>query len=99
MNRTLLQMLRTLQESEKHKWHTKINKMTFVYNATQRTGYSPYFLLFGMEPKLPLDNVLEYDDKPGQKSHSQYVKEWKKEMEEAYQIASRKSNKRKISDQ
>ena len=64
MNRTLLQMLRTLSEKEKKSWHLKLNKMIFAYNATKHdiTGYSPYFLLHGREPKLPLDGMLGIEE-------------------------------------
>ena len=53
MNSTLLSMLRTLPEDRKSKWHEYINKMLFAYNCTQHdsTSYSPYFLMFGREPK------------------------------------------------
>ena len=95
MNSTLLQMLRTLPESQKSKWPEKLNKLTFAYNSTKHssTGFSPHFLLFGHEPRLPLDLCLEQcpqDTLPG-KNYSKFVEEWEDQMREAYQIAQDKN--------
>lgn len=56
-NQTLLNMLGTLNPSKKSKWSQYIPQLVHVYNSTQNesTGYSPYFLMFGREPKLPVD--------------------------------------------
>ena len=74
MNRTLLGMLRTLPESQKSQWHKKINKCLFAYNATRHesTGYSPFFLMFGRKPKLPLDGLLKAD-KEREQNYSRYA--------------------------
>ena len=43
MNRTIINMFKTLEEKEKHKWKNHLSKLTFAYNATDNksTGYSP----------------------------------------------------------
>ena len=100
MNRTLLQMLRTLPENQKKRWHEKVNKMTFVYNTTRHdsTGFTPYFLLFGREPKLPLDQLIHLPKDAARKTHSQYAEAWQQQMEQAYRIAFEKSSKQKDMD-
>ena len=43
---------------EKHqKWPEHVGSVLIAYNATrsQVTGYSPYFLMFGRRPRLPVD--------------------------------------------
>ena len=60
MNRTLLNMLGTLDPSKKHDWKSEVSPLVHGYNCTRHdtTGYSPYFLMFGRQPRLALDVVL-----------------------------------------
>ena len=92
-NRTILSMLRTLEEKEKVRWKDHLQRMVHAYNATvnRSTGYSPFYLLFGKEPMLPVDLLFEKVQPLKQKSYDKYVKEWKQGMSEAYKIAKRKS--------
>ncbi|XP_066934618.1 uncharacterized protein [Clytia hemisphaerica] len=100
MNRTLLQMMRTLEEKEKTRWHEKLNKLTFAYNCTQHetTGYSPYFLLFGREPSIFLDRLIGKEPKTERKTYDQYINDWKDQMQEAYEIAFERASKKKAND-
>ena len=56
-NRTLCDMLGTLETEEKANWKAFIHILTHAYNATRNssTGYSPFFLMFGRHPRLPVD--------------------------------------------
>ena len=101
MNETLLKMLRALPEKRKGRWHQSIDKVLFAYNATKHesTGYSPYYLMFGREPILPLDLILGINNQKKFLNRPDFVKHWKEEMEEAYHIARGKSRKRKEADE
>ena len=100
MNRTLLQMMRTLEKKEKLKWHEKLNKLTFAYNCTQHetTGYSPYFLMVGREPSIFLDRLIGKEAQTERKTYDQYVNDWKNQMQEAYEIAFQRASKKKAAD-
>lgn len=101
MNSTLLKMLRTLPENQKKRWNEKVNKMLFAYNATRHdsTGYSPHFLMFGREPILPIDIILGIEDATQPVTRTQFAAKWKSQMNEAYEIAGTKSDKRKAANE
>jgi transposase InsO family protein len=60
-NQTLLSMLRTLAEKDKRNWRLHLNKQVHAYNCTKNesTGFSPYMLLFGRNPKLSVDLMFK----------------------------------------
>ena len=91
-NRTLLSMLRTLPESYKSHWKEHLNKVVHAYNCTRHksTGYSPFCLIFGHHPRLPIDLVFNLKPPVENKSYPKYVADWQSAMKEAYRIAASK---------
>lgn len=95
-NRTLLAMLGTLETVKKQGWSEHISRLVHAYNCTKNdaTGYSPYFLLFGREARLPVDlcfgSVLSGRS---ESSHIQYVNKMKEELQQAYRLATETANK------
>ena len=59
-NSTLINMLGTLTKEKKSQWKNHIGTLVHVYNCTQNsaTGFSPYYLMFGRQPCLPVDVAL-----------------------------------------
>ena len=95
-NRTLLGMLRTLPADAKADWKSHLNKLVHAYNCTQNdsTGYSPFFLLFGRQPRLAIDVIFQEaygDQQLKTKSHAEYVRRWTTEMRRTYEIACKKA--------
>lgn len=89
-NRTLLNMLGTLEPSQKSKWSQHIAHLVHAYNCTpnEATGYSPYFLMFGREARLPVDVCFGVSaDGTSTTSHLKYISKMKKELQAAYQLA------------
>lgn len=92
LNQTLLSMLRTLPEHKKSSWKESLNKVVHAYNCTRHeaTGYSPFFLLFGRSPRLPVDVI--FGTKPASSlNYPAYVKKWQAAMKEAYDLATKRS--------
>ena len=50
-------MLGTLTPEQKKDWKSHVPALVHAYNCTRNadTGFSPYYLLFGREPRLPVD--------------------------------------------
>ena len=75
-NSTLLNMLGTLTPEQKKDWKTNVPTMVHAYNCTRNTatGYSPYYLMFGREPRLPIDVEfgLKRGNQQGPPSKSNY---------------------------
>ncbi|RXN17604.1 Retrovirus-related Pol poly from transposon [Labeo rohita] len=94
-NRTLLSMLRTLNDANKADWKNSLSKVIHAYNCTrcESTGFSPYYLLFGRSPWLPIDLMFNLQVNEKQQSYADYVANWRARMQEAYEIASKTAEK------
>ena len=91
-NLTLIRMLGTLPIDAKKRWQDWVPTLAHAYNCTVSsvTGYSPYYLLFGRLPRLPLD--IEYDvtisrKKVLEKKYPKYVKDMEERLHHAYNRA------------
>jgi transposase InsO family protein len=56
-NRTLLEMLGSLEPDQKKDWKSYIAPLVHAYNCTRHesTSYSPFFQMFNCHPRLPVD--------------------------------------------
>lgn len=94
-NRTLLDMLGTLTDEQKANWKAYISPLVHAYNATRHesTGFSPFYLMFGRHPRLPIDVAMSIPEEEKENSYSDFISSLKKRMEYTYQLASEKANK------
>ena len=93
-NRTILNLLGTLEDCQKQNWKAHLASLVHAYNSTKQdsTGFSPYFLMFGREPRLPVDLAFGIGSS-GSKSLTSYVGNLKKRLKEAYNIATTRISK------
>ena len=57
VHQTLRRMIGKLDPEKHQKWPAHLGSVLIAYNTTQSlvTGYSPYYLMFGRRPWLPID--------------------------------------------
>ncbi|XP_049334999.1 uncharacterized protein LOC125802000 [Astyanax mexicanus] len=95
-NRTLLNMLGTLKDKEKSHWSDFVKSLVHAYNCTKNevTGFTPYELMFGRRPRLPVDIAFGLPlEKNQNQSHSQYMTVLKAHLEESYRLATQAAAK------
>ena len=98
LNRTLVNMLKTLSQKEKSDWKSHLPKLAYAVNSTRNktTGFSPHYLMFGREAMFPIDQVFSGvggESTEIVKSHQDFVADWEKSMKGAYDIARTNINK------
>ncbi|RXN38385.1 Transposon Ty3-I Gag-Pol poly [Labeo rohita] len=88
-NRTLHNLLRTLPPERKTDWASCLAQVLFCYNTTphQATGESPYFLMFGQVPRLPIDFLLGRVHEPVAGRVHQWVEEHQVRLKVAFEGA------------
>ena len=83
-NGTLLNMLGTLPPHQKKDWKGHVPALVHGYNNTRNapTGFSPYHLLFGKKPRLPVDIEfgLQRGSQKGSLGESNYVSQLKRRL-------------------
>ena len=57
IHQTLRRMIAKMDPEERAKWPSHLGPILIAYNATRSliTGYLPYFLMFGRQPRLPVN--------------------------------------------
>ncbi len=93
-NSTLMNMLGTMEDRQKHDWKTYVPGLVHAYNCTKHdsTGYSPFYLMFGRHPRLPIDIIMgiELEEREVQ-STVRYVEELQEKLKYAYDTAEKES--------
>ena len=93
-NKTLLNMLGTLQEKENCDWKSHLPALTHAYNAAEHasTGYPPFYLMYGRQPRLAIDALLGIEDCALEANNpSNYVTKLKTRLNTAYEAAAREA--------
>ena len=90
MNQTIIRMIGKLEEDKKACWSEHLPELLLAYNATRSavTGYSPYYLLFGRRPRIPVDYLFPtLRDSPHQTKMDVSVAAMQKRLKEAFAVA------------
>ena len=92
MNQTIIRMIGKLEEEKKACWSEHLPELLMAYNATRSavTGYSPYYLLFGRRPRIPVDYLFPtLRDSPHQTKMEVSVAAMQRRLKEAFAVARR----------
>ena len=89
MNQTIICMIGKLEEDRKACWSEHLPELLLAYNATRSavTGYSPYYLLFGRRPRIPVDYIFPtLRDSPHQTKMEVSVAAIQKRLKKAFTV-------------
>ena len=83
-------MLGTLPEKPKSTWREQVPMLVYAYNCTRSnaTDFSPYYLMFGRKPCLPID--ILFSTNTGElkgNTNTKYVENLKQRLEWVYKTA------------
>ena len=90
MNQTIICMIGKLEEDKKASWSKHLPDLLMAYNATRSavTRYSPYYLLFGRRPRIPVDYLFPtLRDSPHQTKMEVSVVAMQKRLKKAFTVA------------
>lgn len=84
-NKTLISMLKTLDPSQKPRWREHVASLVHAYNCCRHesTQHTPFYLMFGRQPRLAIDVFLGLDP-----DYTSSVESIKQRLEAAYKAAS-----------
>lgn len=87
MNRTIIELLALNVQNPTDNWDINLGISLMPYRSAVQssTGFTPYYLLFGKEMRLPLD--LMYRPPNIERSRSDYIQETREALLRAYEIA------------
>ena len=90
MNQTIIHMIGKLEEDKKACWSKYLPELLLAYNAmcSAVTGYSPYYLLFCIRSRIPVDYLFpSLHDLPHQTKMEVSVVAMQKRLKEAFAVA------------
>jgi transposase InsO family protein len=89
MNQTLLNMLGTLEPDQKPDWKSYVAPLVHAYNCAKHhsTGWSPFYLMFGRQPRLPIDLVFGVNNGLESENYTSYIENLRNRLGRAYELA------------
>ena len=88
-NRTLEAIIAKTITDNQHDWDRQLPKALFAYRTAihETTHFSPFHLMFGRSPKLPVDLMLACTQPSKLRSYPQFVQDSHKQLTSSYTIA------------
>ena len=89
-NQTLISIFGTFEGKDKHHWKECLPTLLHAYNCTKNnaTGFSPYSLMYGQKPRLPIDIKLGLVSPQAEgHSHNKFLAKLNTWLRWCYQLA------------
>jgi hypothetical protein len=85
MNRTLEEMLRSYVNDKGSDWDRHLVTAELAYNTAvqESTGYSPFRLSYGVDPRLPMDHALVEAKTNDNPTAVELLQRWNSDLEQA----------------
>ena len=95
-NRTLLGILATGVENRPEDWEDYVRKACMAYNTSVHatTGFTPFFLMFGRQARIPVDLMYGTAEPESVNSYGEYATRLQESLTSAYEIARRSLGKK-----
>ena len=92
-NGTLKQLIQFNYDNNKHDWDEWLSLALFAYRRSVNpvTGYSPFYLLHGREPKIPLDTIIKSDVEMFSDTHT-FIQDLVVRLQEIYEDVAETTN-------
>jgi hypothetical protein len=89
-------MLGTLNIEQKANWKLHIAPLVHAYNSLKQvsTQHSPFFLMFGRQPRLPVD--IAFNIPGSETSIPKYVENLRSSLSQAYELATKENRKAQV---
>ena len=86
-NRTLLNMLAICAKDHPFEWEYHIRKVCMAYNSSvhSSTGYTPFYLMFGRQARLPVD-IMYSTREQVPKPHGEYARDLQVRLQSAFDL-------------
>ena len=96
--RTIKQMIKSYTKKARNQkdWDEKLELLQLAYNTSchSTTKYSPYYLMFGRRPKLPLDLIIPDLEIPTPEKIDEYVERMITNLKQVFHTVIRNRNRR-----
>ena len=91
-NRTLEAMLAKVVKNNQKDWNTCLQKVLFAYRTSihDTTGFTPFHLVFGRTPKLPVEVMLGRVDKDEVPGYPTYVQDIHAKLKSAFDLTNKR---------
>ena len=96
-HKSVKNILRNYMDEFKEDWDLHLPMVEFTYNVQMNdtTGYSPFFVMFGRHPILPLEAFIGPSDRPAMKT-SEYIKELTEKRDKVIKVITREIKRKQI---
>lgn len=85
MNRTLEEVLRSYVNDKQNDWDNHLAAVELAYNTSvnESTGFSPFYLSYGVNAVLPVDQALASIKSCDNVKATEFVTQWESDMQKA----------------